>query len=77
MKILVISRTAWNKNNSFGNTYHNIFGNMKDVQLANIYLADGTPDNDNYYVTNYYQVSEKEILKSVLKKKMIVIGSAA
>lgn len=75
MKILVLSRTAWRKDNSFGNTYSNIFGDMKDVEIANIYLADGKPDyNDN--VVSYYQISEKEITKSVLKarNKTFLVG---
>lgn len=69
MNILVISRTAWKQNNSFGNTYNNIFGRMSDVRIANIYLADGMPDMDNPNVTDYYKVSEREILKSCLRKK--------
>lgn len=69
MKILVISRTAWKQNNSFGNTYNNIFGKMNNIEIANIYLADGIPDKDNPNVVKYYQVSEKQMIKSFMKKK--------
>ena len=44
MRILVISRSPWRLDNSFGNTYSSIFRNMKDVEIANIYLSDGTPE---------------------------------
>lgn len=76
MRILVISRTAWKQNNSFGNTYNNIFGKMKGVSIANIYLADGTPDSDNPNVVSYYQVSEKQMVKSLFGKRTInnVVG---
>lgn len=69
MRILVISRSPWKKNNSFGNTYHNIFGRMENIQIANIYLADGMPDSDNDYVTRYFQVSEKQMVKSVFRRR--------
>lgn len=65
MKVLVISRSPWRNDNSFGNTYSNIFDGMKDVTIANIYLADGFPDGRNQVVSNYYQIAESKILQSV------------
>ena len=77
MRILVLSRTAWRKDNSFGNTYSNIFGNMENIQIANIYLGDGIPDPDNKNVESYYCISEKEMTKSILKprKKSNQVGT--
>ena len=69
MKILVVSRTPWRNDNSFGNTYSNIFDGMEDVSIANIYLADGEPDGKNGIVKRYYQISESELLKSVRKPR--------
>lgn len=69
MKILIISRTVWKQNNSFGNTYNNIFGKMNNIEIANIYLADGIPDKDIHTVVKYYQVSEKQMIKSFMKKR--------
>lgn len=63
MKILVISRSPWRLDNSFGNTYSSIFRDMRDVEIANIYLADGLPEYEPN-VTAYYQVSEKELVAS-------------
>lgn len=63
MKILVISRSPWRLDNSFGNTYSSIFRDMQDIEIANIYLADGVPEYEPN-VTAYYQVSEKELVAS-------------
>lgn len=68
MRILVISRTAWNKNNSFGNTYSNFFHSFEDFEIANIFLADGSPDGEER-VVSYYQVSEKKMCKSLFKAR--------
>lgn len=64
MRILIISRSPWRLDNSFGNTYSSIFRGMKDVEIANIYLADGFPEYEEN-VKAYYQVSEKELVSSL------------
>lgn len=61
MKILIISRSPWRLDNSFGNTYSSIFRDMKNVQIANIFLADGVPEFEEN-VKAYYQVSERELI---------------
>ena len=66
IKILVLSRTAWRKDNSFGNTYSNLFGHMENAEVANIYLGRGIPDADNSNVVAYYRISEKEIANRLL-----------
>lgn len=63
MRILIISRSPWRLDNSFGNTYSSIFRDMKDVEIANIFLADGVPEYEEN-VKAYYQVSEKELVSS-------------
>lgn len=64
MKILIISRSPWRLDNSFGNTYSSIFRDMKGVEIASIYLADGMPEYEPN-VTAYYQVSEKRLMSSL------------
>lgn len=61
MRILIISRSPWRQDNSFGNTYSSIFRDMRDVEIANIYLADGLPEYEEN-VKAYYQVSEQELV---------------
>ena len=75
MRVLVISRSPWRNDNSFGNTYNNIFGKMKDVMIANIYLADGIPDTNNPNVVSYYQISEKQIIHTILNRTTHAVGS--
>nr|WP_297306879.1 hypothetical protein [uncultured Flavobacterium sp.] len=63
-KILVISRTPWDNNNSFGNSFSNIFGGIKNLEIANIYCSAGRPNNK--VVKKYFQIDEKSILKNCI-----------
>lgn len=65
MRILIVSRSPWRLDNSFGNTYSSIFRDMQDVEIANIYLADGTPEFEPN-VKAYYKVSEREMVNSIM-----------
>lgn len=66
MKILMLSQYPWKKENSFGNTYSNIFGKIEGIEIAHIYLMDGRPDYEQV-VSRYYQIPEKEVMRSCLK----------
>lgn len=68
MKILVISRTPWRLDNSFGNTYSSIFSKIDDIEIAHIYLADGLPETEKV-VKEYYQISESKIIKNFFKAR--------
>lgn len=67
MKILVLSNTPWNNNNSFGNSFSSIFEGMDDIEIANIYCQNGNPDNS--VVTKYFQITEKMLIRNLLDKK--------
>mgnify|MGYP003289026864 CR=1 FL=1 len=67
LRILVISRTPWRNDNSFGNTASNLFDRMEDVDIANICLADGLPF-ENKNVSRYFHVSEKSVANSIFKE---------
>lgn len=60
MKILVISSTVWNNDNSFGNTFSNLFEDMEDVEIANIYCNYGLPKNN--IDGSYFQITEKTLV---------------
>lgn len=62
----MLSQYPWKKDNSFGNTYSSIFGKIEGIEIAHIYLMEGQPDNEEV-VTHYYQIPEKEIMRSCLK----------
>lgn len=63
MRVLILSQYPWKKDNSFGNTYSNIFGKIDNIEIAHIYLMSGTPDKENV-ITRYYQIPEGEVFKS-------------
>lgn len=61
MRILVISRNAWDNTNAIGNTLSNFFEGIDDLELASIYFREANPAND--LCTQYYRVTETEVLK--------------
>ncbi len=63
MKILVLSATAWSDDNSFGNTFSNIFEGIEGVEVANIACRPGMPTS--YLVKRYYQMTEKSLIKNL------------
>ena len=67
MRILIVSNSPWRNDNSFGNSFSNIFQGMGDIEIANVYLKYGVPDND--IVSVYYQITEKSLLNNLRNKK--------
>jgi len=80
MKILVISGAPWRDDLNVGNTYSNLFGNMENTEIANIFLKSGSPSNN--VVKKYYQITEKTLLTNLFNAKnpsgreLIVDGKA-
>lgn len=64
MKILIISGTPWDNSNSFGNTFSNLFSDMKDVEIYNISCQNGI--SNNTVTIKEIQMSDKSVLKSIL-----------
>ncbi len=71
MKILILSNTPWRTDNSFGNSFENIFGGMHDVEIANIYCRYGTPNST--IVKKSFQITEKSLISN-LKNSSIPSG---
>lgn len=65
MRVLVISSTAWDISNSFGNTFSNLFNNMDGVEIYNIACRNG--ENNNTVVKEAIQATDKSVLKSIYK----------
>lgn len=63
MKILVFSSTPWNIDNSFGNTYSNLFEGIDEFEFANIYSYYGVPKNN--IKSSYFQINEKSLFKNL------------
>lgn len=67
MRILVVSDTPWSKNNSFGNSFSNIFEGIPDLEFADIScrtVADLDP-----IVSACFEISEKSLLKNLKDKR--------
>ena len=67
MKIIIVSHTPWDENNSFGNTFSNFFGGNEDVEIANIYCMGGTPNTN--VCKRFFRISERQILKSITNRQ--------
>lgn len=67
MRILVVSDTSWANDNSFGNSFSNIFKGIPDLQFANIYLRAGQPQND--FDMCFFQITEKTLLRNLKDPK--------
>ena len=63
IKVLVITKGAWNDSNNTGNTLSNIFSGMDCLELSNIFCSSQSPQNN--VCKSYYRISEEEMLKSV------------
>lgn len=67
IRILIVSNTAWDDGNSFGNSFSNIFGGNVNYEIANIYCQAGSPNTK--VCKRFFQISAKGILRSFLKRK--------
>lgn len=63
MRLLIVSRTPWDNNNSFGNTFSNLFEGMADVEIYNICCQSGY--NNNHVVRQAYQMTDTSVIKSI------------
>ena len=62
MRILVITRHAWDDTNSIGNTISNFFKDIPNAEFANIYFRAANPNNG--LCKKYFRVTEKEVLQN-------------
>lgn len=67
MRILVVSNTPWNTENSFGNSYSNIFDGFDDLEFANIYCRHGFVNEKK--VVKSFQITEMSLIKNLLNRK--------
>lgn len=69
MKILVITRNAWDDTNAIGNTLSNFFTGIDDLEFAAVYFRSAEPNNE--LCETYYNASEIEILRNWFKPSKI------
>lgn len=66
MRILIVSNSPWRNDNSFGNSFSNIFEGIPDLEIANICCKYGHPESN--CISKCYQITEKSLLKNLMKK---------
>lgn len=69
MRILIITRNAWDDANSIGNTLSNFFSGVSDTEFANLYFRSSPPNNR--LCKRYFQVTEKSVLRNWLTPSRI------
>ena len=62
-KILVISRGAWNNNNSIGNTLNNLFSSAEGCEFYNVYMRSELPGE--HPCRSIYRISEGDLIRSL------------
>lgn len=65
MKILFISMSPIHKGVSIGNTFLNVLEGLPDAEFSSVYTKGGAPDAR---VQNAFQISEKMLVKKLLRK---------
>lgn len=68
MKILILSSTPWTNDNSFGNSFSNIFEGIEDIEIANIYCKYGKPNTN--LVSRFFQITEKSMFRNLKNPKV-------
>ncbi len=66
MRVLILSNTPWRDDNSFGNSFSNIFSGIPDMEIANIFVKYGSPDNG--IVKRCFQITEKSLINNLCNK---------
>lgn len=70
IRILVVTYHPWREDISVGNTLSNIFDGMEGrIEFANVYVRDDKPSNK--LVGRFFNISEKELAKSILTRKSV------
>ena len=67
MRILIISNSEWDDNNSFGNTFSNFFAETTDIEFANIYCRTGVPHTNQ--CRRFLRIDDIQLIKHVFKRK--------
>ena len=67
MKILVVSHNVFSKTSNMGKTLASYFDGMKDVELAQFYIHSEVPTDP--ICKNYYRITDKEAIRSILTRK--------
>lgn len=68
MKLLIVSNYPWNKNNSFGKVFTDLFSGIEDFEILNIYCMGGNPNTEMKNI-KYFQISMGQIAANLKNRK--------
>jgi len=63
MKLIILTRSAWDDTNSLGNTMTNFWSGLDSQNIAHLYCRAATPNNNVCH--QYYSICEKELIRSM------------
>lgn len=69
MRVLIITRSPWEKDNSIGNTLYDFFSDFKEAKIYSLCLREA-PKVCDIPIKNYY-ISEHQIVKNLFRGKNI------
>ena len=69
MRVLVISRGAWNCVNNTGNTMQNFFAGCEELELHNLYLRAELPSDNP--CKSIFRITEKELVSNIKKRNRL------
>ena len=70
MRVLAISRAPWRNDNSIGNTFTDLFGDLPDVEVYSLCMREQPPLN--HIAKRHFYISEKQMVKRLMGKKNTV-----
>ena len=74
MRILVISNNSFSKTENNGKTLCSIFSGFEPNELAQLYFGVGEEPNEEF-CSNYYRVTEFDILKSIYSRSHTTVNT--
>ena len=68
MKIVIVSNSPWRSDNSFGNSFSNLFDGMDQLEIGNIYCKFGQPDCN--IAKRFFQITEIDLLRNRMNRHL-------
>ena len=68
MKVLIISQNPWRLDNSFGNSFDNIFSDIPELEIAQICCGPGLPNTKT--LDKFYYMNERLLVHHFLNKSV-------
>ena len=67
MRVLIVSHNVFTETSNMGKTLSGYFANWERQDLAQFYIHSEVPTT--HFCENYFRITDKEVLKSILSRK--------